>query len=81
VLDIGLADRELTLGLVVDRVFDVRAFAATEVEPAPDIGVRWPSDYIEGVVRTEGGFVVLVDVARIFTAQDGAMLPSVAAAA
>jgi purine-binding chemotaxis protein CheW len=32
-------------------------------ETAPDIGVRWRSDYITGVIRQDGGFVVLIDIA------------------
>jgi purine-binding chemotaxis protein CheW len=73
VIDVPLADRTIVLGLVVDRVLEVATFAAGQVEAAPDIGVRWRSDYIGGVVRRADGFVVLVDVARIF-ASDEAML-------
>ena len=49
----------LTLGLVADRVFEVTPFRRDQIEAAPDIGVRWHSDYIAGVVRRDGGFVVL----------------------
>jgi len=81
VLDVMTDKRTLPLALVVDRVFDVTAFGVGEIEAAPDIGVRWPSDYIEGVVRRDDGFVVLVDVARIFSEADQDLLPAVAAAA
>ena len=43
VLEVEVAGRVLVLGLVADRVFEVLAFAATDIEPAPDIGVRWRS--------------------------------------
>lgn len=81
IVDVPLADRVLTLGLVVDRVLNVTAFAVDQVEDAPDIGVRWRSDYIEGVIRQSNGFVVLVEMARIFTAEDGALLPAPLASA
>jgi purine-binding chemotaxis protein CheW len=74
VLDVPLADRVLVLGLVVDRVLEVSAFPEDTIEAAPDVGVRWPSDYIAGVVRGAGGFVVLIDVARIFSADETALL-------
>ena len=38
-------------------------FRRDQIEAAPDIGVRWRSDYIAGVVRRENGFVVIVDLA------------------
>ncbi len=72
-VDLALADRTLTLGLVVDRVLDVSAFCGDRIEAAPDIGVRWRSDYIHGVVRREGGFVVVIDVVRIFSTDDAAL--------
>lgn len=80
VLDIPLEDRVLALGLVADRVIEVIAISADEVEPAPDIGVRWRSDYMHGVVRRGDGFVVLFDLARLLTHQEAAALPAPEAA-
>jgi len=77
ILDIPLPDRApdraLTLGVVIDRVLSVSSYEAAQIEPAPDIGVRWKSHYITGVVRRESGFAVIVDAARIFTTEDAAM--------
>lgn len=70
ILDIPLADRMLSLGVVIDKVLSVATIETARIENAPDIGVRWNSDYITGVVRNEGGFIVIIDVASIFTAQD-----------
>ncbi len=81
VLDVPLADRVLSLGLVADRVIEVAAFQSEEVEAAPDIGVPWRSDYIQGVVRRDTGFVVLFDLARLLTSQEAAALPAAAMAA
>jgi purine-binding chemotaxis protein CheW len=80
VLDIPVEGRELSLGLVADRVIEVAAFTADQVEPAPDIGVPWRSDYIHGVVRRDTGFVVLFDLARLLTTQEAAALPAERAA-
>jgi len=67
VLDIALEDRTLSLGLVADRVFEVTNFAADQIEPAPDFGIKWRSDYISGVVRRDEGFVVLIDLPRLLS--------------
>lgn len=74
VLDVPLPDRVLALGLVADRVIEVVSFRADQIDDAPDIGVPWRSDYIQGVVRTENGFVVLFDLPRLLTSQDAAHL-------
>ena len=74
VVDITLGERQLTLGLVADRVFEVVAFSGDQLEAAPDIGVHWNSDYIDGVVRRDQGFVVVIDLGRLLTAKDIAAL-------
>jgi len=74
VVDVPVADRVLVLGLVVDRVLEVSTFRTDQIGAAPDIGVRWPSEYIAGVVKRAEGFVVLVDVARIFSVEEAELL-------
>jgi len=76
VLDVPVEDRILSLGLVADRVYEVTGFAADEIEPSPDIGVKWRSDYISGVVRRAEGFVVLIDLARLLSTTDAVLLAS-----
>ncbi|WP_379922656.1 chemotaxis protein CheW [Erythrobacter sp. R86502] len=73
ILDIPLTDRRLTLGVVIDRVISVSSYDAAQIEAAPDIGVRWKSQYITGVIRRDNGFAVIIDAARIFTTDDAAM--------
>jgi purine-binding chemotaxis protein CheW len=78
VLDVPVEGRQLALGLVADRVIEVAAFTPEEIEPAPDIGVRWRSDYMRGVVRRDTDFVVLFDLPRLLTSQDTAVLDAAA---
>jgi len=78
VLDVPVGDRILSLGLVADRVIEVASFTADQIEAAPDIGVPWRSDYIQGVVRTDKGFVVLFDLPRLLTSQDAALIEQAA---
>jgi purine-binding chemotaxis protein CheW len=76
VLDVPLGDRILSLGLVADRVLEVATFASSQIEAAPDVGVPWASDYIAGVVRRDGGFVVLFNLPHLLTAADLKVLTS-----
>ena len=81
VLEVEVAGRVLVLGLVADRVFEVLAFAATDIEPAPDIGVRWRSDYIRGVGHRDARFVIIFDLARLFSEEDAAAIANAPKAA
>ena len=78
VVDVPINDRTLSLGLVADRVIEVAAFSESQIEAAPDIGVPWRSDYIQGVVRRDSGFVVIFDLARLLTGQDAAFIANAA---
>ncbi|MGN7294344.1 chemotaxis protein CheW [Rhizobium sp. SAFR-030] len=73
VLDVPVDGRVLALGLVADRVYEVVPFQREQIETAPDIGIRWRSDYIAGVVRRDGGFVVIIDLARLFSDSGSAL--------
>ena len=81
VMDIPLSERMLTLGMVADRVFEVTPFRKDQIEQAPDIGSKWRSDYIAGVVRREQGFVVLVDLASLLSDNDANILNAAKVAA
>jgi purine-binding chemotaxis protein CheW len=67
VVDIAVGERAMTLGILVDRVFEVAAVRKGEIEAAPDIGASWSSDYIDGVVRRDDSFLVIVNLARLLS--------------
>ena len=81
VIELTVAGRALVLGLVADRVFEVMALAARDIEPAPDIGVRWRSDYIRGVGHRDARFVVIFDLPRLFSTEDAIAIVQGSAAA
>lgn len=76
VVEVSLAgaDAPLTLGMIVDRVLDVRGYALAAIEPAPELGVRWHADHIRGVLRRDGNFAILLDLAHLFSGEADAEL-------
>jgi purine-binding chemotaxis protein CheW len=76
VLEITIEGRPLALGLIADRVFEVMALDVRQVEAPPDIGVKWRSDYISGVGRRAGGFVIIFDLPRLFSSTDAMLIAS-----
>lgn len=74
VLEIPIAGRQLVLGLVADRVYEVASLDDGKLEPAPDIGTKWRSEYIRGVGRRGEHFVVVFDLSRLFASDEQAFL-------
>lgn len=77
VLEVTAGGRDLVLGLLADRVFEVTGLDGGRLEPPPEIGTRWRSDCITGVGRRGEAFVVVFDLARLFAADE---VPVLAAA-
>lgn len=57
-------DEKYVLGLVVDRVNAVTEIKQDEIEPAPAFGARINTDFIAGMARSEGRFVVVLNIDR-----------------
>jgi len=57
----------VVLGLLSDRVYEVTDLSDHALEPPPDIGMRWRSDYIRGVGRRGDSFVIIFDLSRLFS--------------
>jgi purine-binding chemotaxis protein CheW len=77
VLNVPINDKDLVLGLVADRVFEVAPLDKDSLEPPPEIGVRWHSDYIQGVGRRGESFVVVFNLQHLFASMDSAFLGGV----
>lgn len=74
VLEVPIGARRLSLGLIADRVFEVIGLSNQQIEPSPDIGMRWNSDYIRGIGRRRDNFVVIFDVAHLFSVDAASLL-------
>lgn len=78
-----------TLGLVVDAVNAVTEIGAEDMEPPPSFGARIRTDFIAGMARQDGRFVIVLDIACVLsldelsnlTAITGSPPPSLAVAA
>lgn len=74
VLDVDCGGRRLLLGLLADRVFEVTGLDQDAVEPPPEIGTRWRSEYIRGIGRRGSDFVIVFDLARLLSGEEAALL-------
>ena len=81
VLEFGIGEQKLVLGLIADRVIEVITLDKREIQPAPTIGLQWRSDYISGVGRRNDNFVIIFALARLFTSSDVALISATSATA
>lgn len=58
------------LGVIVDSVNEVVEIPAGEIEPPPNFGTRIPENFIEGMGKVAGKFVIVLNVDRVLSADD-----------
>ena len=70
VLRIVGPEKELTIGLRADRVFEVTVLDQDELDPPPAISASWQSHSIAGIGRRNSAFVTVIDLDRLLSGMD-----------
>lgn len=65
------------LGLMVDGVNAVLEIGSDNVEPPPSFGTQANAEFIEGMARVDGRFVILLDIARVLSIDEMAAVAAV----
>ncbi len=80
IIEVETDDEKHDVGLVVDSVSEVLEIAAGEIEPAPSFGTRIRADFIHGMGKVNGKFVIILSVNNVLSLDDLAMLEHAAGA-
>lgn len=59
--------REQDMGVVVDSVNAVVDIAAAEIEPPPNFGAKIRVDFIQGMWKYDGRFVIILNLAKVLS--------------
>ena len=54
------------VGILADKVYDVTDIEPAAIEEAPRVGMRWRPDYVRGIGKRRGDFIIIPDIHRIF---------------
>jgi len=74
IVEIEAADGPQDVGVIVDAVNAVLDIPAADIEPAPAFGTRIRTDFISGMGKVNGKFVILLDVNYVLSVDEmGAM--------
>jgi len=67
-------DGEFTvMGALVDSVREVFEMTPDTIEPAPKMGAAINAEYIKGMGRQNDQFIIIIDINKIFSAEELAM--------
>lgn len=70
VVEVNMDDETIVLGSLADSVQEVIEMEPEQIEAAPHIGTHLNTDFIKGMGKHDGRFVMILDIDRIFSAQE-----------
>ena len=70
VVEITLGNETSILGALADSVQEVVDMEPDQIEPAPRIGTKLNTDFIRGMGKREGKFVMILDIDKVFTTEE-----------
>ena len=62
------------MGVVVDGVTDVLACPAEQIKPAPQFGAALDTRYIDGLATVDGRMIILVDIEKLMSSPEMALM-------
>ena len=79
VMEVNQDGETTVLGALADSVHDVIELEADQIEPPPKIGSRWRTEFIKGIGKRDGMFIIILDVDQVFSSDELALLETASA--
>jgi purine-binding chemotaxis protein CheW len=70
VLSIQADGHEIKLGAMVDSVDEVIELEPHQIQPAPTIGTKYNTDFIEGMAQKNQGFIMILNMDKVFSTDE-----------
>ena len=77
IVEINLDGETTVLGALADAVQEVIELGTGQIEPAPKIGTRLKTDFIQGMGKRDEGSIIILDIDRVFSADELALVQDV----
>jgi purine-binding chemotaxis protein CheW len=74
VMDVRMEDQNITIGAVVDAVQEVMEITESDIQAAPAIGSRYRAEFIEGMVKLNEQFIMVLDLDKVFSSEETTIL-------
>ena len=70
VLNVQIDGETVSVGGLVDSVQEVLEIEDKDIMPAPSIGNKYKTEFINGVIRLNNEFIMLLDMDKMFSTND-----------
>jgi purine-binding chemotaxis protein CheW len=70
IVEVDLAGEQAVMGVMADAVDEVLDLPAKDIEPTPAFGSRVSVDYLQGLGKSKGKFILLLDINRVLSTEE-----------
>ncbi len=70
VLDAPVGDDQTKFAVVADCVHEVIEISEDTIQPGPELGIRWPHEFIRGIAEREGQLIIFPNIETVFAPQN-----------
>lgn len=70
VVEVNHEGETIIIGALADSVQEVFELEPEQIEPAPRIGTKLNTDFILGMGKHDGAFIMILDIDRTFTSEE-----------
>lgn len=70
VMEIRMDDETTVIGGLADSVHEVLELEPQDIETPPTLGMRWRTDLILGMGKREEQFLIILDIDKVFSADE-----------
>ncbi|HEB10233.1 MAG TPA: chemotaxis protein CheW [Spirochaetales bacterium] len=77
VVEVVMEGETIVLGAVADSVDEVIDQQPDQIEPPPKIGTNLNTEFIKGMGKRDDRFIIILDINKIFTTEDIAIIREV----
>ena len=70
IIEIDLDDTSTMIGALVDSVKEVMDLDSDHIEPPPKIGTKLNTDFIRGMGKQDGQFLIILDIEKVFSSEE-----------
>jgi purine-binding chemotaxis protein CheW len=80
IVEITQDDAKHDIGIMVDAVSEVLEIGVKDIEPPPSFGAKIRADFIAGMGKVNSKFVIILEIQRVLSVDEMAMLANVSQA-
>ena len=70
IIEIAIDDGQHALGILVDGVNEVLEVEGSQIESRPEFGMGMRADFVNGMIRIDGRFIIILDVNQVLSSNE-----------